>query len=223
VRVVGEDASSAHQGWVAFSHPFRSWPLAASAAWAAVRVFTTLALALVLLWGPGLLAAPAGASAGARACWFLGTGPLGLAASGVMLWAAAPWLAAGTRGMLAGALLGALWLAIGARARRIGWQLPGEAGWRHVVGVAALAVVAVAAKASFSTGTAGELFRGTVSRNFALSDRIDSRFSFYAVQAAAHGWGPAGERTERFYYPWTYFSRGPLPGLVAIPLVLGTG
>ena len=125
--------------------------------------------------------------------------------------------------MLATGLLGALWLAVGARARCFGWRLPGEAGWRHAVAAGALAVAAVAAKASFSTGTAGELFRGTVSRNFALSDRIDSRFSFYAVQAAAHGWGPAAERTERFYYPWTYFSRGPLPGLVAIPLVLGTG
>ena len=223
VRVVGEDASAAHQGWVAFSHPFRAWPLEGAAAFAALRVATTLALSLVLLWGPGLLLAPAAAAAGTRALWFLGTGPLTLAATGMLLWGSAPWLAAGTRGMLAAALLGAWWLAIGARARRVGWQLPGEAGWRHAVGVAALAVAAVAAKASFSTGTAGELFRGTVSRNFALSDRIDSRFSFYAVQAAAHGWGPADERTERFYYPWTYFSRGPLPGLVAIPLVLGTG
>lgn len=223
VRVVGEDASAAHQGWVAFSHPFRAWPFAAAAAFAALRVLTTLALCLVLLWGPGLLAAPATAGAGARACWFLGAGPLALAATGVLLWAAAPWLAAGKRGMLAAGLLGALWLAVGARARCFGWRLPGEAGWRHAVAAGALAVAAVAAKASFSTGTAGELFRGTVSRNFALSDRIDSRFSFYAVQAAAHGWGPAAERTERFYYPWTYFSRGPLPGLVAIPLVLGTG
>jgi hypothetical protein len=223
VRVVGEDDSAAHQGWVAFSHPFRSWPLAASAAWAAVRVFTTLALVLVLLWGPGLLAAPAGASAGVRACWFLGTGPLGLAASGVLLWATAPWLPVGARGLLAAGLLGALWWVVGARARRLGWQIPGESGWRHAVVAAALAVAAVATKASYSTGTAGELFRGTVSRNFALSDRIDSRFSFYAVQAAAHGWAPTAERTERFYYPWTYFSRGPWPGLVAVPLVLGTG
>ena len=223
VRVVGEDDSAAHQGWVAFSHPFRSWPLAASAAWAAVRVFTTLALVLVLLWGPGLLAAPAGASAGVRACWFLGTGPLGLAASGVLLWATAPWLPVGARGLLAAGLLGALWWVVGARARRLGWQIPGESGWRHAVVAAALAVAAVATKASYSTGTAGELFRGTVSRNFALSDRIDSRFSFYAVQAAAHGWAPTAERTERFYSPWTYFSRGPWPGLVAVPLVLGTG
>lgn len=223
VRVVGEDASAEHQGWVAFSHPFRAWPLEASAAFAALRVATTLALCLVLLWGPGLLGAPAAAPAGTRALWFLGAGPLVLATIGGLLWASAPWLSAGTRGVLAAALLGGLWLAIGARARRLGWRLPGEVGWRHAVAAAALATAAVAAKASYSTGTAGELFRGTVSRNFALSDRIDSRFSFYAVQAAAHGWGPAAERTERFYYPWTYFSRGPLPGLVAIPLVLGTG
>jgi len=223
VRVVGEDTSAAHRGWVAFSHPFRAWPLEGAAAWAALRVATTLALCLVVLWGPGLLAAPATAGPGVRAFWFLGAGPLVLAAGGIALWAASAAGSPGTRGLLAGGLVGAIWLAVGMRARRLGWKVPGESGWRHAVGAAALAVAAVATKASFSTGTAGELFRGTVSRNFALSDRIDSRFSFYAVQAAAHGWGPAAERTERFYYPWTYFSRGPLPGLVAIPLVLSTG
>ena len=223
VRVVGEDTSAAHRGWVAFSHPFRAWPLEGAAAWAALRVATTLALCLVVLWGPGLLAAPAAAGPGVRAFWFLGAGPLVLAAGGIALWAASVAGSPGARGLLAGGMVGAIWLAVGARARRLGWRLPGESGWRHAVGAATLVVAAVAAKASFSTGTAGELFRGTVSRNFALSDRIDSRFSFYAVQAAAHGWGPAAERTERFYYPWTYFSRGPLPGLVAIPLVLGTG
>jgi hypothetical protein len=55
-----------------------------------------------------------------------------------------------------------------------------------------------------------------------MSDRIDSRFSFYVVQAAAHHWGPASVQTEKFFAPWTFFSRGPLAGLLSTPVVMAT-
>jgi hypothetical protein len=55
VRIVAEDRSSAYAGWVAFSHPFRAWPGAVTAAYHCLQLITTTALALTLCWGPGLL------------------------------------------------------------------------------------------------------------------------------------------------------------------------
>jgi hypothetical protein len=89
-------------------------------------------------------------------------------------------------------------------------------------GVSALVALAVIAKSAYSVGPQGELFRGTVSRNLEMSDRIDSRFSFYVVQAAAHHQGPASPTTEKFFAPWTFFSRGPLAGLLTTPIVMAT-
>lgn len=220
VRLVAEDRTSAHTGWIAFSHPFRSWPPELEAGWSLLQLGLTFALALVLLWGPGLLACPPQAAPALRCVWFLGTGPLTLAGAGVIVWSLNPWVAPRVSGP---ALATVLWIATGLLARLRGWHPRLDPAFTRALGVAALVAGAVTARAGVSVGPAGELFRGTVSRNFALSDRIDSRFSFYAVQAAAQGWSPAAPETERFYYPWTFFSRGPLAGLAAIPVVLGTG
>ncbi len=220
VRLVAVDRATGFAGWFAFSHPFRAPPPEWVAAYHLLQVAATAALALVLLWGPGLLACPAAAPAPTRLLWFLGLGPLLLAFGGAFVWTAGPLL--GPRAA-ATALVGLLWLAVGALARRRGFALPVTPVAARVLAVAALVVAAAAARAAVSRGPAGELFRGSLSRNFALSDRIDSRFNYYAVQAAAHGWAPASPRVEKFYYPWTFFSRGPLAGLAAIPVVLATG
>ncbi len=220
VRLVAEDRGSTYAGWVALSHPFRAWPPELPAVFSFLQILTTLCLALTLLWGPGLCWCPAGAPPAVRAAWFLGAGPLVLAAAGVVLWViggVVPLALAGT------ALVAALWAIVGRRAQRQGFAPELPPGLARVLAVMALVVAAVAARSGFSRGPEGELFRGTVSRNFALSDRIDSRFSFYAVQAIAHHWGPASPTTEKFYYPWTFFSRGPLAGLAAAPVVLATG
>jgi len=83
-------------------------------------------------------------------------------------------------------------------------------------------VLAVVAKSAYSVGPQGELFRGTISRNMEMADRIDSRFSFYVVQAVAHHWAPHSPTTEKFFHPWTFSSRGPLAGLVTAPIVMAT-
>lgn len=219
VRIVGEDLSPRYAGWVAFSHPFRAWPPELASVYSFFQVIATLALALVLTWGPGLVWCPAGAGTAVRSAWFLGAGPLALAAGGVLIWATGAHV---PPPILGTALAAGLWLAVGSRARRRDWVPGGGPALDRALAVAALVTLAVAAKASYSVGSEGELFRGTVSRNFQLSDRIDSRFGFYAVQAAAHGWGPASPITEKFYYPWTFFSRGPLAGLAATPVVMAT-
>ncbi|MFM9031556.1 MAG: hypothetical protein ACKOTF_12950, partial [Opitutaceae bacterium] len=143
-----------------------------------------------------------------------------LAAAGIGIWCLGPWIRPTVTGTI---LTTSIWLAVGIAARRRGFDLKLEPTFARALAVAALVAGAVTARAAYSAGPAGELFRGTVSRNFALSDRIDSRFNFYAVQAAANIRGPAAPETERFYHPWTFFSRGPLAGLTGIPVVLGTG
>lgn len=221
VRIVAEDRTAAHTGWVAFSHPFRAWPGVVTAAWQHAQVWSTLALALTLVWGPGLLrlthrrpALPLDAAT------LIGTGPLLLAALGGMTWAIGAWLPPAATGFTFAALL---WGEIGRRAWRQRFSFP--LGWAlgRTLAIASLVVVAVVAKSFHSAGPEGELFRGTVSRNFEMADRIDSRFSFYTVQAAAHGWAPLAAETDRLFAPWNFLSRGPLAGLASIPIVLGTG
>jgi hypothetical protein len=222
VRVSGEDRSSAYTGWIGLSHPYRAWPPALTAAYQFVQYATTIALVLVLVWAPGLMAGALrpGAAAAVRAALLLGTGPLLLAALGVAIWVGGRWLPPSG---LALALVTLLWAALGIAFRR--WPAAGEPDrdLQRSLLLSALLVTAVGAKSAYSTGPQGELFRGTVSRNFALSDRLDSRFGFLPSQAAAHRRGPTDPRTEAGYAPWTFFSRGPLAGLAAIPVVLATG
>ena len=219
VRIIAEDRATKWGGWVAISHPFRAWPPEFEAVYSFFQVVTTLALALTLVWGPGLCWGAPSAPAAIRAVWFLGAGPLSLAAAGAAIWTAGTWVPPTILGTV---LVAGLWLATGWQGWRRDFRLPGDGHLGRALALAALVVAAVAARASYSTGPEGELFQGTVSRNLALSDRIDSRFSFYAVQAATHHWGPASPITEKFYYPWTYFSRGPLAGLAATPMVMAT-
>jgi hypothetical protein len=219
VRIVGEDRSSDALGWIAFSHPFRAWPGWIAATYQAAQLVATFALVLVLVWAPGLVLAPRVAPV-FRLPVLLGTGPLLLAAAGVLLWSLSPGLPVGPAGTL---LVVLAWAAL-ARPfpRACATLLDADRPLRLAFAVAALVALAAVAKSTYSVGPPGELFRGTVSRNLALGDRIDSRFNYYTVQAAYHGFGPASPQTEGFFYPWTFFSRGPLSGLAAIPVVAAT-
>jgi hypothetical protein len=120
------------------------------------------------------------------------------------------------------ALVSMLWLALGWRAKRGDFHRAASPGFRRLLGVVALVALAVVAKSFYSVGPEGELFRGTVSRNFEMADRIDSRYSFYVVQGAGRQLAPYAPQLEAFFAPWTFFSRGPLAGLAAIPVVMAT-
>ena len=219
VRIVGEDNTSAYAGWVAFSHPFRAWPGAVTAAFQGFQLLATAALAMTLVWGPGLLWVRRATAPEMRLPLLLGAGPLILGFTGIAVWCLSGW----ARPQLAG-LLGVftMWAGLGIAGRRCAFTLNVSDSMRRMVAVSVLIVVAVIAKSAYSVGPQGELYRGTVSRNMEMSDRIDSRFSFYVVQAAAHHWGPASSETEKFFAPWTFFSRGPLAGLIATPVVMAT-
>ena len=219
MRVVGEDRSAQHAGWIAFSHPYRAWPASIHAVFQGFQLLATTALVLVFVWGPGLLWHRRATSTAGQAVLLVGLGPLLLAVLGVGLWAAGLIFPPQTAGL---AVVGTAWFCLGWAAWWRDFDFDASRATRRVLGVSALIVAAVVAKSAYSAGPSGELFRGTISRNFEMSDRIDSRFSFYTVQAAAHQWGPASPKTERFFAPWTFFSRGPLAGLAAIPVVLAT-
>jgi hypothetical protein len=247
VRLIAEDRASDNAGWVAFSHPFRAWPGVITAGYQLLQLCATTALALVLIWGPGLLwfcanngrtretlaaanhvAKPVEREANAhpvfthdavRLVFLLGGGPLILAAIGIVIWSLSGVVRPQTVGLV---LITILWSALGVTARRRRFVLDINQSFSRILGVSALLVIAVVAKSSYSVGPQGELFQGTVSRNMEMADRIDSRYSFYVVQAATHHFGPAAPATEKFFHPWTFFSRGPLAGLAALPVVMAT-
>ena len=219
VRIMAEDRSSAFACWVAISHPFRAWPGAVKSGILALQLFATTALALTLFWGPGLFWVRREATPEMRLVVLLAGGSLTLALAGVAIWCLSGWIPPHWVGLT---IVAAMWISVGLAARRGDYAIAVNGAMPRMLSVSALVAVAVIAKSAYSVGPQGELFRGTVSRNMEMSDRIDSRFSFYVVQAAAHHQGPASPTTEKFFAPWTFFSRGPLAGLITTPIVMAT-
>lgn len=220
LRIVAEDRSTTHSGWLAFSQPFAAPPAILTAAFLHAQVFTTTALALALVWGPGLLLLGRSKTPEFRTVLLLGAGPLLLAAGGMTIWLGGGIVRPQTLGF---AFSAAAWLGIGMAGWRSRFETEIGPTFGRLLAVVVLAVAAIVAKSSYSVGPEGELFRGTISRNFQVSDRIDSRYSFYVVQVAAHHGSPAAPAADKLFGPWTFFSRGPIAGLTAIPIVMATG
>jgi hypothetical protein len=220
LRIVAEDRSSTLAGWLAFSQPYSSPPAIITAAFLHAQLFTTAALALTLVWGPGLLLLGRCRATELRTVVLLGAGPLLLAGGGVAIWLCGGIIRPQTLGFV---LVAIAWIGLGV----VGWRRRFETEISPTLGqllaVVVLVVAAIVAKSSHSVGPEGELFRGTISRNFQVSDRIDSRYSFYVVQVAAHHVGPAAPDADKLFGPWTFFSRGPIAGLTTIPIVTATG
>lgn len=219
VRIVAEDRHADHGGWLAFSHPFTAWPTATITAYLHAQVYTTVALALTLLFGPGLAWRPRQLAADFSPVFLLGAGPLLLATSGLLIWLLSGVIRPQITGLV---LVLLLWLALGLTGWRRRFSFEATPVLRRALALTALVVVAIAAKSTHSVGPEGELYRGSISRNFTIGDRLDSRFSFYVVQAAVHHRSPAEPATEKMFAPWTFFSRGPLAGIIAVPLVTAT-
>jgi hypothetical protein len=220
VRIVAEDRSSETFGWIAFSHPFRTAFRWAPAAYECLQVCATFALVFMLVWAPGLLWFQRGLPPELSGLVLLATGPLLLSAGGVLIWCLSGAIDARVLGV---AVASGLWLAIGVAAERRGFTFAPIPGLPRVLVLLALVAAAVVAKSTCSGGPEGETFRGTISRNLAAGDRLDSRFAYYTVQAAAHHLPPTAPAVEALFHPWNFFSRGPLAGLAATPIVLATG
>ena len=221
LRLVAEDAAVDGGGWLAFSRPFTQpavpWlPLSFSLG----QVLGTWALALILIFGPGLVWAPRAATPAVALAFEIGLGPAVLAAIGGAVWLLGGWAAPAG---VAGVAVVILWVALGRVIWRRGFS-PGRGPQaQYALAVCALVSLAAVSKATFSSGPAGELYGGTISRTLAVGDRSDSRISFHVVQVVAQHLAPASPEAERYFAPYTFFSRGPLAGLAATPVVLAVG
>jgi hypothetical protein len=218
VRLHAIDGNTGFRGWLAFSEPFALHP-AETVSWKMVaQILCTAALAVVLVLGPGLaLAARAGRGPGLAVLWL---GPSLLVAGGLLCWMLG--------GLTAPARLAAVWVAgtLGAT----GWLLWRHRAWRlwtagetFLLCLLPLGVLGAAAKASFASGPAGELYFGLVSRSLEVGGHSDSRIPYHTVQLVAHHLAPHGAESQAYFSPWSFSSRGPLAGLAAAPVVLATG
>ena len=186
-----------------------------------VRVLCTVALTLSLLLGPGVAWRAVRADHRALSLGFL---PLpGLAvmiAGGVLMWARPDNL--GPRiisyaifvpvlGLLLGTLLWARPQTLFGRQERLVLLVVG-----CVLGLAI-------GRSLWSLGPDGELYAGTISRTLEVGDRSDSRISFEIPQLVANGDSPYSRLATSLFSPYSFSSRGPLPGLAASPVVLLAG
>lgn len=186
-----------------------------------LRAVATAALAVTLLFGPGIAwraSSPRQSGAGLA---FLPLPGLGLLIfAGGLAWALAgsvePRLTcAALLVPVLGLLLGCL-LAAG----------PGELldpAERRCLLVAGGVLGFALARALWSPGPSGELYTGTVSRTLEVGDRSDSRVPFIIPQLVANDAGPYSALAQSFFAPYDFSSRGPLPGLGSTPLVLLAG
>ncbi|CAA9269899.1 MAG: hypothetical protein AVDCRST_MAG42-3217 [uncultured Chthoniobacterales bacterium] len=218
-RLVAEDRTGQPTGWVAFSQPFVPVSSLTVALYQSAQVLATLALAMTLVWLPGLLAAQLTAAAELRTAIVLALGPLCLAVLGLLLWLLSPWV----RPESLGAVYVLLWGGLGVWLWRRGprWEMDPFA--QRLLAIAALCMLAAVAKATYSSGPEGELYGGSVSRTLAVGNRSDARVPFYTSLAIELGLAPNSAELEQYYTPWTFFSRGPLAGLAAAPVVFATG
>jgi hypothetical protein len=112
-----------------------------------------------------------------------------------------------------------VWAALRERAAER-WFVPGEAA---VVGLLLLLVAIGTAKATWSSGPESELYGDTVSRTLEPGDRSDSRISFHVVQMVNHGLHPSNHTAKGYFAPYSFSDRGPIAGVAAAPVVLGSG
>lgn len=215
-RIHGSDGATTLFGWLGFSTP---GDFGITRTWMPKMLLQTLgccALAMLLLFGPGLVLHARGRIIFADIIW---PGPLALLAGGVLTWllggivppwsVATIWVAA-TVMLIAG-------LVVKLRV----WEK-----WTHAesltLGLAALAILGAAAKAATSVGPAGELYGGRVSRTLEVGGHSDSRISFHTVQLVANHLAPHGPEAEAMFAPWGFSRRGPVAGLIAAPISIAT-
>jgi hypothetical protein len=186
-----------------------------------VRAVTTVALAVALLFGPGIawraLSLPE--RPGSLAFLFLPGFAL-LALVGGLAWALAGEIA--PPDLCFAIFLPVLaWLA-GVLLWAGPHQLLSSEERRCLLVVGCVLGLAVG-RALWSLGPEGELYGGTVSRTLEVGDRSDARISYIIPQLVAHGADPYGPMGASFFAPYNFSSRGPLPGLASSPIVFLSG
>lgn len=184
-----------------------------------IRILSTAGLAVTLLFAPGTLWRIA--SSRHISLGFMGLpGIMLLAATGGLAWALAGTIEPrvvcfAVLAPLMGLLLGAL-LASGPED-----VFSSEEHWVFLVVGCALGFTI--ARAVWSLGPEGELYQGGISRTLEVGDRPDSRIPYVIVQLVAHGTAPFSDLSNSYFAPYSFSSRGPIPGLASAPVVLMAG
>jgi hypothetical protein len=94
---------------------------------------------------------------------------------------------------------------------------------QRTLGFCALALGIAIGRTIWSLDPDGELYAGSISRTFYPEPRPDSRISFLISELIAHGKGPYSPEATALYAPYNFSSRGPLGGLAAAPVVFMGG
>ena len=208
--------SSSEGGWVALPSHFQIRYATRGIRGMILQTFATVALSVVLIFGPGIVLR------GYRKIGFihiLWPGPLALAVGGCLIWALG--------GVIAATTVAKIWVCVSLIALALaGYR---RSVWTHWSGTEAkvfllipLVVLGSAAKAAFSGGPERELFGGSISRSLEVGGHSDSRISFHTVQTVTNYLSPTDPRTEDYFSPWHFSSRGPIAGLAAVSIVLAT-
>jgi hypothetical protein len=184
-----------------------------------VRVFTTTALAIALLLGPGLLLRARGRSL--RLAYLPLPGLALLALTAGLAWLAAAevepklvcfLILAPVLGLMLGALVG-----IGPEEDLL------DREERRTLLIVSLALGLAIGRSLWSLGPEGELFEGSISHTIVAEGRPDSRISYFLPQLVNTGSHPYGAGSNALFAPYNFSSRGPLPGLASTPIVLMSG
>ncbi|HEY6316608.1 MAG TPA: hypothetical protein VI462_01815 [Acidimicrobiia bacterium] len=88
-----------------------------------------------------------------------------------------------------------------------------------VIGVMLLLLAVGVGMSTWSEGVPGELYPGTITRNLQSDNRPDSRIPYNVVMLIAHGDTPYGAKAKLYYTPYNFYSRGPIAGLAAAPVL----
>jgi hypothetical protein len=94
---------------------------------------------------------------------------------------------------------------------------------QRTLGFCALALGIAIGRTIWSLDPDGELYAGSISRTFYPEPRPDSRISYLISELIAHGKGPYSPEGAALFSPYNFSSRGPLGGLAAAPIVFMGG
>lgn len=209
-RIVAVDERKEHRGWLAFSLPLVKADLPPL-----VRAFTSLALAIALYVGAGLVIHSYLKKRVPLSISIL-LSPIYLAVLGLAIWLLVGDLSSQTLSFaFVSITLGVIsYKAIGVDFFEI------DRSDKTAVLIYLLIVLVASGKSLYSLGPPDELFRGTISRTLETSMRPDSRISFHTIQLISNGLTTTEKIAERLYSPWNFSHRGPLAGLAISPMVL---
>lgn len=216
-RIVGVDGSVTFGGWLGFSLPFETRTDNTYLLRQMLLVLLTAVAATLFVLAPGLVLRQKRPFAW---IWIPFPGLLGLAMVGLFAWIAPHFVGPVWISRIA---LGAIILYAAYRFWRVPLAQHTERLERRALLVIALLIAIGTAKASYSLGPAGELFRGTMSRTLEVGGASDSRLVFHVVQLIAFQKRPfsdLGKKLYSSYGVWNFSHRGALISLTVAPIVL---